>query len=210
MLRRLQTRAHGPGVAYVVKLFIPWLLPSFDRAVVLDFDLWPRTRCAFSELTVQFDHFGDEMYVGLSRDVAAPFLYPQAPLGANGGVQLMRLAEMRRGTWETMLANHTERIGYLGDQTVYAQLSSVYPHRFRALSCRWNRQLNVHFHMPNAAYECADGCAIVHGNQPQYKSAIRRALLSNSFRPIERVLPSRLRMPLTDCAESAGNRSFCA
>ena len=169
----LQARAHGPGVTYVVKLFLPWILASFDRAVVLDYDLWPRGPGALAGLVAQFDRFLDGEYVALAPDIAAPVLYPRAPLGANGGVQLMRLAEMRAGVWGSMLANHTARVGYLGDQTVYAHLSVAHPGRLRRLSCRWNRQLNAHFHLPTAAYECADGCAIVHGNQPQRRRRAR-------------------------------------
>ena len=200
-LRDLQARAHGPGVTYVVKLFLPWILASFDRAVVLDYDLWPRGPGALAGLVAQFDRFLDGEYVALAPDIAAPVLYPRAPLGANGGVQLMRLAEMRAGVWGSMLANHTARVGYLGDQTVYAHLSVAHPGRLRRLSCRWNRQLNAHFHLPTAAYECADGCAIVHGNQPQYKAALGRALVAGSFGPIGEALPKRLLAPLADCDE---------
>lgn len=204
LLTRLQARAHGPGVVYTVKLMLPWLLTRFHHAIVLDFDLWPATPDALPRLAEQFNRFRPEEYVGLAEDVAARALYPGSPLGANGGVQLMRLSDMRDGDWGQMLDNFTGAVGYLGDQTVYAGLSSSHPHRFHRLSCRFNRQLNTHFHLPVSAYMCSSGCLIVHGNHPKFKRAVQQALVSGSFDPLNSTLPPRLRRAFRDCAPRAG------
>ena len=167
LLNELQSRTTGPGRAYVLKLMLPWLLPRVERAIVLDFDLWVRE--PLERLAREFDAFARRHMVGVVPDIAAARLYPDSPLGANGGVQLMHLRRMREEGWERMLRRHTEWVGYLGDQTVHAHLARLHTDRYRRLSCRYNRQLNTHFWLPNSAYTCADGCAIVHGNQPRFK-----------------------------------------
>ena len=167
LLNELQSRTTGPGRAYVLKLMLPWLLPRVERAIVLDFDLWVRE--PLERLAREFDAFARRHMVGVVPDIAAARLYPDSPLGANGGVQLMHLRRMREEGWERMLRRHTEWVGYLGDQTVHAHLARLHTDRYRRLSCRYNRQLNTHFWLPTSAYTCADGCAIVHGNQPRFK-----------------------------------------
>ena len=196
LLNHLRARTTGPGRAYVVKLMLPWLLPRVERAIVLDFDLWVRQ--SLERLAREFDRFTRRQMVGVVPDIAAVQLYPDSPLGANGGVQLMHLRRMREEGWERMLRGHTAWIGYLGDQTMYAHLARSHPDRFRRLSCRYNRQLNTHFWLPPSAYTCADGCAIVHGNQQRFKQAIRRAI-DGDVDALMREIPARVAPALTDC-----------
>jgi hypothetical protein len=195
LLRAMQLRAHGPGVLYLTKLFIPWYVWTEDRALVLDYDLWVGD---LAPLEAQFDKFSSSAWIGVAPDLMAPLLYSKLPLGANGGVQLMHLDKMRRDPlYARLLVNHTARIGYLGDQTVYSQLSKAWPLAFHSLPCRFNRQLNTHAHIDAAAYKCR-GCDIVHGNQPQYKRAIVKANQGN-VKPLQDAILPRLRAAFANC-----------
>ena len=129
----------------------------------------------------------------------ARFLYPNASLGPNGGVQLLKLDRMRAGAYAAALASlRGKTLGYLGDQTAYARMSEAHPELFHRLSCRFNRQLSTHFHAPVSAYACAEGCDVLHGNQPVYKSAIQRAAAGDAG-PLRSLVPRRLRPAFANC-----------
>ncbi len=202
LLRRLRATAHGPGTLYMLKPFLPWLLPTARRAIVVDFDLY----CLepLPTLWHEFDNFSASQMIGVARDVMGPKLYPNFEFAANGGVQLLHLERMRKGTYESAMRRiaSSMRIGYLGDQTFYTHIGRIRPEWIHPLSCRYNRQLNLHFSMPIEAYACEDGCAIIHGNQRRWKRDIRRWQESPtrawSLQWIE-PFPSNLRAAFANC-----------
>ena len=201
LLRRLQSTARGPGPVYLLKAFLPWLLPEVERAVVLDFDLL----CVqpIAQVWEEFGRFSPSHVMGAAQDIASSKLYPNSEFGVNGGVQLLHLGRMRSGPYEAALEtiSHTREMGYLGDQTLYTALSDLHPLMLFRLSCRFNRQLNRHFALPAEAYACADGCAIVHGNQPSWKHVIRSA--SGVFRR----LPPFMRGAFRNCHMDSNSTS---
>ena len=200
LLHNLRRKTHGPGSAYVTKLVLPWILPGVTHAIVLDYDLWTSSLLSLSE---EFHNFSSTQQIGLAQDVAWKHLYPNASLGANGGVQLLHLERMRSGIYETALREEKRYIGYLGDQTVYARISEKYPEMFYHLSCRYNRQMNTHFSLPPSAYSCRDGCAILHGNQPRYKHAIKLANEANRTDALLRLILPVYRSQFENCFISA-------
>ena len=196
LLRMLRQKTHGPGSFYVTKLMLPWILPNVTHAIVLDYDLWTSN---LLDLSNEFDKFSSTQQIGLAKDVAWKLLYPNATLGANGGVQLLHLERMRTGPYETALREEKRRIGYLGDQTMYSHISEKYPDMFYHLSCKYNRQLNTHFKLPPSAYACEDGCAILHGNQPRYKHAIKAANEENHTYALRRIVLPMYRAQFENC-----------
>lgn len=197
LLHTLRRKTHGPGSVYVTKLVLPWILPNVTHAVVLDYDLW--TSSSFLELSEEFKKFSSTQQIGLAPDIAWKQLYPNANLGANGGVQVLHLERMRSGTYERALREEKRYIGYLGDQTMYSHISEKHPDMFYHLSCRYNRQMNTHFSLPASAYGCQDGCAILHGNQPRYKHAIKVANEANRTDVLRRIIPPMYRSQFENC-----------
>jgi len=62
------------------------------------------------------------------------------------------------------------RIGYLGDQTLYAYLFALRPDLFHQLPCEWNRQISGHFGFHNSSvHECPRRCGILHANFQPFK-----------------------------------------
>jgi hypothetical protein len=199
VVSRLRHNARGPGRHYVVKLFLPWLLPAHvDEAVVLDSDLY--VRVSTGELWAQFDRFDRRHAIGLVPELFHKQLYPALRHGFNGGVQFLHVRRLRRGWYGRALLSYTGAVGYLGDQTVYSELADAHPDKFASLSCRYNRQANVHFWANASAYACADGCGIVHGNQPAFKAPVALAAKSGNTSLLRRAIPARLATAFTDCA----------
>lgn len=57
------------------------------------------------------------------------------------------------------------RIGLLGDQSLYTQLTGSHPRLFHTLGCEWNRQLSMHFGFGNATtHRCPRRCGLLHAN----------------------------------------------
>lgn len=179
LLDMLRKRAKGPGKAYVTKLMLPWILSNAKFAIALDYDLWIKEFNALEHLAAEFEEFSQTEMIGLVDDTAKNFLYPSFPVKPNGGVQLLDLNKMRTGIYEHAIKHDINNIGYLGDQTAYAQLSVSHTSMFHRLSCKYNRQLSRHFDLRYTDIICPEGCSIVHGNQPQFKQAIREANQGN-------------------------------
>ena len=203
LLARLRAKAVGPGRIYMMKPFLPWLLPTVKRAVVVDHDLYfvePPAR-----LWSEFRRFDHSQMIGVARDVMGAVLYPDSTFGVNGGVQLLHLERMRSTPkYEHALntiANSGAVIGYLGDQTLYTLIGDAHPDLLYHLSCKFNRQLNVHFRMPVEAYACGDGCAVIHGNQPHWKSEMKRWRAGSWSISNLRHLPVHLRVAFQNCTE---------
>jgi hypothetical protein len=154
---------------------------------------------ALQELTREFDKFSSTQQIGLAKDIAWKILYPNATLGANGGVQLLRLDHMRSGSYERALREERRYIGYLGDQTMYSLISERYPDMFYHLSCRFNRQMNTHFNLPESAYTCLEGCSVLHGNQPRYKHAMKIAIETTRTDALRRLIPPKYRSQFRNC-----------
>ena len=196
VLQNIKKRARGPGVYYVIKLMIPWLLPQVKHAVVLDFDLWIKQ--PISSITDEFKKFSSTNIIGVSSDIMSDKLYNELSFGVNGGVQLMNLDRMRTGFYEKILRNYSGKVGYLGDQTVYSYLYYSYPWLFYKMSCKFNRQLNTHFKIDPKKYECLDGCVIVHGNQPNFKKVIEMANYGNVL-PLKQIISRDLKPYFSNC-----------
>lgn len=203
LLARLRATARGPGLIYMMKPFLPWMLPTVRRAIVLDHDLYfvePPAR-----LWSEFRRFDHSQMIGVARDVMGSVLYPDSTFGVNGGVQLLDLERMRSTPkYEQALntiANSGAVIGYLGDQTLYTLIGDAHPDLLYHLSCKFNRQLNVHFRMPVEAYACGDGCAVIHGNQPRWKSEMKRWGAGSWSLSNLRHLPMHLRAAFQNCTE---------
>ena len=177
--KQLAARAHGPGPLYLVKAMLPWLLPSTDRVLALDFDLLFNT--PVSTLWSEFDRFNESQMIGVAEEFAGNNTYGNYRFGVNGGVQLLHLARMRTGAYERMLhhiaASPSRRIGYLGDQTLLTYLAEEAPAMFFKLSCRFNYQLNREHGA--RIYRCDDGCSVVHGNFASWKPFFRRWAYQN-------------------------------
>ncbi len=163
--------SHGPGVQYLYKVFVPWMLPwSIPRALLLDTDV--ATIRDVSMLWSSFERFGGALF-GLAaeqNDLYKPLF------GLNGGVQLLDLHGMRRSR-EYLRAiasfnTHGYRIGYLGDQTFYTIMAHLHPHFFHRVGCEWNRQLSTHFGV-DRLWRCRAGCSLVHANQGPVKYVVR-------------------------------------
>ena len=203
--RDLQKLCTGPGKHYVVKAFAPWIFPDYiQNLVILDHDLWFRVQP--TSLFAEFEAFSKTQVLGAVDDIMGPELYRQAPLRTNGGVQWMKLSQMRSGPYLgglKHLVSSRDKIGYLGDQTLITHMSSLYPDWYRNMNCKWNRQMNMHFRVPSERYSCRDGCNVLHGNQPALKKLINLAIYGNSSQ-LKRVMSSRfprLFQGLRDCFE---------
>ena len=91
-------------------------------------------------------HVSKQAAVGLVQDVGGHRMYKGLPLQPNGGVVLMELTRLRESaTYLRALAEYKERLGVLGDQNLYAHLSTKHQALFERLPCGWNRQLNTHY-----------------------------------------------------------------
>lgn len=170
----LSKSSHGPGPQYLYKVFLPWLLPSSVRRVlVLDTDVavlgnvW--------ELWSSFRRFQGAVagLVNEQNDLYAPMV------GKNGGLQLLDLERMRTSrVYLQFLDTFNVRgykIGYLGDQTFYTVLGHVRPSLVYTLGCEWNRQLNTHFGADIGRFgKCERGCAVLHANQAPVKCLVRQ------------------------------------
>ena len=195
LLNELQSRTTGPGRAYVLKLMLPWLLPRVERAIVLDFDLWVRE--PLERLAREFDAFARRHMVGVVPDIAAPALPRLASRRQRGRAADASAAHARGGVGEDAASPH--RVGGIPRRPDRARAPRPPAHRpRRRLSCRYNRQLNTHFWLPTSAYTCADGCAIVHGNQPRFKRAVRLAV-DGDVSALAREVPARIAPALADC-----------
>ena len=170
----LSKSSHGPGPQYILKVFLPWILPrSVRRVLVLDTDVavlgnvW--------ELWWLFRRF-EGAVAGLANeqnDLYAPMV------GKNGGLQLLDLERMRTSrTYLHFLDTfnvHGYKIGYLGDQTFYTVLGHIHPSLVYTVGCEWNRQLNTHFGADIGRFgKCESGCAMVHANQAPVKCLVRQ------------------------------------
>lgn len=202
LLWKLRATARGPGRIYLLKAFLPWFLPRVERVVVVDFDLL----CLepLPNIEREFDRFDYRQLIGAVRDVAHTRLYPNSTYGVNGGVVLMRLDRMRIGAYEDAMwrvaeSGHRLPIGYLGDQTLYTYVHAMHPWMLYRLSCRFNRQLSTHFALPARAYECGEGCTILHGNQPKWKPVLREWQHTTLRRGLRHELPMRLWSAFANC-----------
>ena len=211
LLRRLRATTRGPGALYLVKAFLPWLLPHEERVTVLDFDLL--LVHPLSLLEREFKRFDSEQLIGVAADVMASRLYPSSAFGVNGGVQLLRLDRMRLGPYEAAVRDIAlsadKPIGYLGDQTLYTHIADLHPRLVYRLSCRFNRQLNTHFHMSKRSYACQDGCAVLHGNQAWWKPHITRwqnlTSTGTILSELEAYLPPHIKPAFADCLRGRRN-----
>lgn len=199
---RILQSAHGPGRMYVLKLFVPWLLPTSVReVVVLDFDLWFLN--SFDDLYEQFASFEHrtDAVCALASDVIGTKLYRNMSHPVNGGVQLMRLDRMRHDGHYLRVLNETSmdpsfRAGYLGDQTTLTHLFERRPSLLLPLPCEFNRQLNEHMYVDSKRYTCPTGCSVLHGNQPKWKPLFS---YGQDRTKLLRLLPKRLHGALADC-----------
>jgi hypothetical protein len=173
-LRRL---CHGPGANYVWKPLIHLLLPpSVDRLLLLDTDVIIIR--PLSQLLAAFHDFGPEAVVGIGPEQSN--LYERTSdwrmKGRNGGVQLLHLERMRASSkYNAQLDRYGSgqagnKLGYLGDQTLYTFLAYESPELFHSVGCEWNRQLSTHFGFGNASvHTCARPCGLMHANDGRYK-----------------------------------------
>ena len=116
----------------------------------------------------------------------------------------MRLDRMRSGAYEEAMwhvagSGHHLPVGYLGDQTLYTHMHAMHPWMLYRLSCRFNRQLSTHFALPERAYQCDDGCTIVHGNQPGWKPMFRELQRTTLREGLRNGLPTRLWSAFANC-----------
>ena len=184
LYHKLARRARGPGVVYLTKAFLPWMFPRARRAVVLDFDLV--FNGPIDLLWAEFDKFSESNIIGLaqefSRDIYANFTH-----GVNGGVQLLHLERMRNGRYEQMLHQLASSqspgnpVGYLGDQTLYTSIAEIWPETLFRLSCKFNYQLNNRRAARN--YRCNDGCIVMHGNDPSWKTLFQSMTKTSNWQP---------------------------
>ena len=179
LLTGLQLLAHGPGPQYLYKPLLHWVLPGMRRLILLDTDVVMVRPIA--ELFAEFERF-DGALIGLANEQS--LLYQKASnwtvVGKNGGVQLMELERMRQsrtyGLALDQFASGTkqQRLGFLGDQSLYSALAASHPPLFHTLGCEWNRQLSMQFGFHNSTvHSCPRRCGLLHANYQPAKCIAR-------------------------------------
>ena len=167
---------------YLVKAFLPWLLPPhITRCLLIDYAdfFFTSSPCA-----LWTQHLQPATRLAMVADVAGAVLYPRSPLQPNSGLILMELQLLRQEpAYLQELERHNQSVGDLADQTLFAQLSVRKPSLFEHLSCRWNRQLNMHTPVPSARYAC-DGCDGLHTNGVRIKWLARALQRNGSCAPL--------------------------
>lgn len=194
----LVSKATGPGRHYVLKALTPWLLPqTVTLAILLDHDLI--FAVPPNLLAAEFDHFTPTTIWAAVEDLTGPAIYKQAPLMANGGLQLMNLTRMRAGPYEAALGAWNTKIGYLGDQTMMTVLSRAHPEWFFKMSCKWNRQFNGHLRLKPSVFSCKDGCNIMHANFMPLKPQFRKGLKTGDWSEMVGKLSRNVAIGNADC-----------
>ena len=215
LLTGLQLLAHGPGPQYLYKPLLHWVLPGMRRLILLDTDVVMVRPIA--ELFAEFERF-DGALIGLANEQS--LLYQKASnwtvVGKNGGVQLMELERMRQsrtyGLALDQFASGTkqQRLGFLGDQSLYSILAASHPPLFHTLGCEWNRQLSMQFGFRNSTvHSCPRRCGLLHANYQPAKCIARlmqtgptcarwaafSTLLTNKSSPTHGACPSKGLLP---------------
>lgn len=159
----------GSGTHSLWKPFLPWLLPSVQRCIIVDLDVvFMTSPCKLAD-----DFFGNTSHIeaiSWVEDVVLQQIYSRHQVRLNGGVVAMDLTRLRASaTYLPALARVNRSIGTLGDQTLYARLGVVHPELFRRLPCGLNRQLNTHYPVEHSRYVCSS-CEVLHFNGVRVKS----------------------------------------
>jgi len=169
--RGLARLAHGPGPAYLYKPLLHYLMPKVRRLILLDTDIVVLR--PIERLYRHFDGFGAAV-VGVANEQTN--MYQRSSgwrlVGKNGGVQLLDLhgmrasAEYSRSLDEYAAGLTKEWIGFLGDQSLYTQMTGgVWRQLIHTLPCEWNRQISMQFGFGNrTVHTCPNQCALLHAN----------------------------------------------
>lgn len=157
------------GVDFLWKPFLPWLLPTVSRCLVIDLDVVIlRNPCRLLE-TVARNMSRQGAAIGWVQDIAGHKLYASHVVQPNGGVVVMDLAKLRAsGRYLRTLSRLNESFGKLGDQSLYASISDQLPNLFHKMPCGYNRQLNTHVAVWHHRFRCPT-CDILHFNGKRVK-----------------------------------------
>ena len=169
----LRRRASGPGKVYVQKALFAWTLAHVARRlIVLDSDL------VVVRSLDPLATFRVEGGLALAREQASWYAHALNGTAFNGGVQLHDVEKIAADSCYRAALLDGSRIGWHGDQTLYARIHRRCPGSISVLPCEWNRQVGSRDMDGRAGVETREedvacvGCSVLHLNVARKKQGL--------------------------------------